>query len=89
MSSRRHTHSDHIGHPWSVGSLVCWFVDWFVGSLVLVGLGLRLSLFDLSYSSEGEGLFVSNWTDVCGRLYFADFIIAFCVFIKFFRKKKT
>jgi hypothetical protein len=77
-----------IGHPWSVGSLVCWFVDWFVGSLVLVGLGLRLSLFDLSYSSEGK-VSSPNWTDVCGRLYFADFIIAFCVFIKFFRKKKT
>jgi hypothetical protein len=60
----------HIGHPWSVGSLVCWFVDWFVGSLVFVGLGLRLSLFDLSYSSEGK---VSSFR--IGQMSVGDFIL--------------
>ncbi len=81
--------AETLTHPSAtLGLLVRWFVGSLIGSLVLVGLGLRLSLFDLSYSSEGK-VSSPNWTDVCGRLYFADFIIAFCVFIKFFRKKKT
>ena len=54
----------------TLGLLVRWFVDWFVGSLVLVGLGLRLSLFDLSYTSEGK---VSSFR--IGQMSVGDFIL--------------